>query len=428
MTLSIGSSELASCRVDFPAGHTVFTEGDDSRDMYILLSGSLEVLKGNQQIATIEAEGALFGEMSFFLETSRTSTVRTKTDVTAYRIPRTAIAELFGRVPDLAMQCIRILAERLAQTSRLAYGLKELCDQIPEAVLIMDSNGGLLAWNSAAEQLYGSSSLVQGARAERLVADPEAYLTYLQEVQEHHTVRERVFALPAKEGRMRFVSVTATLLYDGHRQVQGVLTLSHDATSQIRFEQRYRIIRRWLVVPLLAAVMLGATLLYTYPYFIRGRQADVVLHRELQGRIFRDYRMLQSMLASPLAQHNAQEAVQRMQDFFALQQGGANLYKGLVLLDNEKKVTASYSPHGTPAGGSYAGIGFHEISGSLHRVVTVYRPDPDHPMGEAQTEIVFPVSLPNGSAAWLVLQMDMNALSSEYHADPATLQNFRFQR
>lgn len=427
MTLSIGSSELASCRVDFPAGHTVFTEGDDSRDMYILLSGSLEVLKGSQQIATIETEGALFGEMSFFLETSRTSTVRTKTDVTAYRIPRTAVAELFGRIPDLAMQCIRILAERLAQTSRLAYGLKELCDQIPEAVLITDSTGGLLSWNSAAEQLYGSS-LVRGARAERLVADPEAYLTYLQEVQEHRTVRERVFALPAKEGRMRFVSVTATLLYDGHHQVQGVLSLSHDATPQIRFEQRYRRIRRWLVVPLLAAVMLGAALLYTYPYFIRGRQAGVVLHRELQGRISRDYKMLQSMLASPLAQHNVQEAVQRLQDFFALQQSGANLYKGVVLLDGEKKVIASYSHRGTPAGGSYAGIGFHEISGSQHRVVTVYRPDPDHPMGEAQTEVVFSVDLPQSSAAWLVLQMDMHALRSEYHADALTLQNFRFQR
>ena len=320
MKLSIDSSELASYRVNFPAGHTVFLEGDDSRDMYILLSGSLDVLKGGRQIATIEEEGALFGEMSFFLDTPRTSTVRTKTDVAAYQIPHSAVAALFRCVPDLAMQCIRILAERLAQTSHLAYSLKELCDQIPEAVLITDRNGGLISWNSAAEQIFGSS-LVYGARGERLFADPESYRVSLQEVQEHQPMRNGIFAVPGTGGQMRFVLVTATLLYDRHRQVQGVLSLCRDVTVQVRFEQQYRRIRRWLFVPLLVAVMLGAILLYTYPYFARGRQADAVLHRELQDRIFRDYGLLRSMLTSALAQHSRQEATQRLEDFFCAAAG-----------------------------------------------------------------------------------------------------------
>ena len=111
-----------------------------------------------------------------------------------------------------------------------------------------------------------------------------------------------------------------------------------------------------------------------------------------------------------------------------LQQGGINIYKGLVLLDGEKKVIASSPSNGVSVGDSYAGIAFYENGKSLHRVVTVYRTDPAHPMGDAQTEVVFPVDLPQGLAAWLVFQMDMHALGREYHADATTLQQFRFQR
>jgi CRP-like cAMP-binding protein len=49
-------------------GKTIFLEGDASQDLYILVSGQLNVFKGNKKIAQITEKGSLFGEMSFLLD------------------------------------------------------------------------------------------------------------------------------------------------------------------------------------------------------------------------------------------------------------------------------------------------------------------------------------------------------------------------
>jgi len=421
--------DLAQYRSDFPAGHTVFTEGDDAPDVYILGEGSLEVLKGNHVIATIATPGTLFGEMSFFLSTTRTSTVRTRTKVSAYRIPCDRIAALFQEFPDLALTCIRTLAERLDTASRVLFGLKELCEQIPEAVLITDHNGTLLSWNSVAEDLYGESLAAQeGAATDRFYAEPESYHAYLRDVQEQHMVRERVFTLRRADGTVRYVSVSATILYDGHHAVKGVLNLCRDVTQQQQLEQRYQRIRRWLVVPLLIAALLGAAVWYGYPFFTRGRAAEDFLHRQLHSRLARDYAVLQSLLAEPLSQRTMTSVQPVLHDFCRLQQGDPALYRGILVLDADKKVIAASAPQGNAVGDSYAGIEFPAAHGSVHRVLTVYRADAAHPMGAAQTEVAFPLTLTRAERFWLVLQMDMQTLRDVYTADAATLRQFRFQQ
>jgi len=416
---------LSKYRVDFPAGHTVFTEGDDSRDLYILIKGSLDVLKGAQTIARIIEPGTLFGEMSFFLDAARTSTVRTATGVAAYRIPRDHIAAFLQEFPDVVIHCVKILAERLEKTSSVLYGLKELCDRLPDAVVICDRDGRLLSWNSTAEALYGiGRTVAEQTPAEMLYADPEAFRAYVRDVQHHRTVRERVFALLSSCGA-RFVSVSATLLFDGHHQVRGFLSLSRDVTGQQVLARRYRRIRKWLVAPLLAAAVLVVAVLYGYPYFMRGRSAAVLLHETLHSRIARDYLTLNTLLAAPFTQRDREKTSGLLRDFFSLQSADRMPYTGIVLLDGEKKVFDAYAPRGGSAGMSYAGITFPDIGASLHSVVTVYRTDRHNPMGAEQTEVVFPLA---GTPGWLVLQMDMRALKDVYGADAATLRSFRFAR
>ena len=52
-----------------PAGQTILQEGQRSGALYVLIEGSVEVLKGDVQVNTVSDPGAVFGEMSVLLDT-----------------------------------------------------------------------------------------------------------------------------------------------------------------------------------------------------------------------------------------------------------------------------------------------------------------------------------------------------------------------
>jgi len=101
----------------FAAGETLFTEGDESFDLYILLSGSVRVLKGGRQVAVIDGDGAYFGEISVLLGTPRTATLVAAEESRLLVVPQDHVAEFFGNTPHLALRIARGLAERLAATT-----------------------------------------------------------------------------------------------------------------------------------------------------------------------------------------------------------------------------------------------------------------------------------------------------------------------
>jgi CRP-like cAMP-binding protein len=62
----IRNPDLARYRITFTSGQTIFLEGDDSQDLYILVAGQVEIFKGDKKIRDITEEGSVFGEVSFF--------------------------------------------------------------------------------------------------------------------------------------------------------------------------------------------------------------------------------------------------------------------------------------------------------------------------------------------------------------------------
>ncbi|RLG99086.1 hypothetical protein DRO38_08200, partial [Candidatus Bathyarchaeota archaeon] len=119
----------------FKIGQTLFLEGDDSQDLFVLISGKLDIIKGTKKIAVITEKGALFGEMSFFLGAKRTATVKAKEDVEALQVPKEEITTFLEDFPALASKIATLLAQRLEETSQVVYGLTEFSDQIPDAVI-----------------------------------------------------------------------------------------------------------------------------------------------------------------------------------------------------------------------------------------------------------------------------------------------------
>ncbi|MEW6669601.1 MAG: cyclic nucleotide-binding domain-containing protein [Thermodesulfobacteriota bacterium] len=426
--------DLARYMTTFKEGDFVFLEGDDSQDLYILVSGKIDIMKGDMKISEIVESGSLFGEMSFLLGSNRTDTARACQDVKALRIPKDRVNSFLNEFPSAAKKITQLLAHRLDERSQMLYGLKEFCDQLPEAVVLTDREGRIITWNSTAEKLYGRDwHQMNEQPMQEIYEEPEAYSRLIEEVQSRRSVKEEVLKIRHPEKGPRSISTSATVLYDGHHNFQGVLSLGRDVTSLVALERRYRRVRRWLIPSLLLAATLGAALLVGYPYLPRGIPTLDVKKQQLRNSIAKDYLALRSLLWQAFAGTNRSNMNQATEEFFKLQEPSETPYQGIALLDRDKKVFYAHSLKNAEeseamVGSSYAGIDFQETSKSLHRVLVLYRADKEHPMGEREVELAFEIERNNQALGWLVFQMDMDRVKEAYGADEQDLRGFQFRK
>ena len=63
----------------------------------------------------------------------------------------------------------------------------------------------------------------------------------------------------------------------------------------------------------------------------------------------------------------------------------------------------------------------------MHRVLTLYRADKDHPMGKKGTEIAFELKQGDQLLGWLIFQLDMERLKKNYGLDLDNLRKLRFE-
>ena len=149
----ISNPDLTKYLITFTAGQTIFLEGDDSQDLYILVAGHVEIFKGDKKIRDITEEGSVFGEVSFFLGDRRTASVKAKTKVEVICIPKEEITLFLQECPTAGPQIIRHLSQWLNEATQMLDGLKEVIDQLPDAVIMTDKEGRILFWNSAVQRL-----------------------------------------------------------------------------------------------------------------------------------------------------------------------------------------------------------------------------------------------------------------------------------
>jgi PAS domain S-box-containing protein len=424
---------LAGYLTRFKSEQIIFLEGDDSQELYILVSGQVAIFKGDIKIRELTRKGSLFGEMSFFLGSTRTASVRAKNDVTALRIPKEKISDFLAEFPHAAQKITRHLAQWLAETSQIVYGLKEFCDQLPDAVILTDRDGNLLTWNSAAEKLYGRSwEQMRNANTAEIYTDPLGYNKFLHRVQNHYSVRENIFNIIHPRKGERLISTSMTVLYDGHHNFQGVLSLARDVTGAKNLEKKYRRLAGWLGAALLVLGLAAAAAWLGYPYYVKDHQARQLKQTMMQDHLAKDYFVLSALLGEPIAAGNRLKMKTIMKNFLSLQQKTARIYTGLVLLDEQRRVVeaCSIAPRANMApviGSSYAAIEFEGSDRSRHKVLIVYRSDPNHPMGKQGVEIAFKLKQDDPFSGWLIFQMDTDQVKKNLGLGPADLRNLRIE-
>jgi CRP-like cAMP-binding protein len=120
------SSVLRACQglpiQEFAAGDPVVAEGSPAGALYVLASGSVEVVKGDVQITTVAEPGAFFGEMSVLLGRPHTATVRAL-EPSTFHVVDDPLQFLHAH-PASTFELARLLARRLHFVNSYLVDLK----------------------------------------------------------------------------------------------------------------------------------------------------------------------------------------------------------------------------------------------------------------------------------------------------------------
>ncbi len=125
----------------FPAGETIFSEGDASGEAFIIHSGRVEILKrtsGDPIRLAVLGPGDVLGEMGLLEERPRSATARTLDEVTLEAVEREEFLRLLLDEPSEAMGLLRALFERLRSVNQMLVnaGLEAKAAHTPPRVVI----------------------------------------------------------------------------------------------------------------------------------------------------------------------------------------------------------------------------------------------------------------------------------------------------
>lgn len=98
----------------FPAKHPIFTQGQEGRSLYILVSGRVRVHISSRELARLE-KGACFGEMSLFDAEPRSASVTTLELCECLVLTQQQLYEAIDETPGIAVNIIRLLSRRIRE-------------------------------------------------------------------------------------------------------------------------------------------------------------------------------------------------------------------------------------------------------------------------------------------------------------------------
>lgn len=101
---------------DFPAGTVLFEDGQPGDDMYIVVTGEVEIrhqVGDGERVLAVLAAGEFFGEMAILNARPRSATAVVRTAARLLVIDGTTFEAMLRARPEIALRMIKALATRL---------------------------------------------------------------------------------------------------------------------------------------------------------------------------------------------------------------------------------------------------------------------------------------------------------------------------
>lgn len=113
---------FSSERLTYEPGQVMFYVGDSADAAYVVIDGVAEMsvpTPAGAIVVNTLGRNAVIGEIAIFGSVPRTATATAKTRLETLRISKDMLVEVIRKNPDAAIEMIRILAGRLANTTEL---------------------------------------------------------------------------------------------------------------------------------------------------------------------------------------------------------------------------------------------------------------------------------------------------------------------
>ena len=200
-------------------------------------------------------------------------------------------------------------------------------------------------------------------------------------------------------------------------------------------EQHYHRVRKKIIPLIIAVIIVLPAVFFSYK-FIHSNRLDITVStsKEFRNQLGKDFVLLKSLLADHFKAKESLDTHNLMKEFISIQDISDVPYKGIILLDKNLNVFDYLDIKGDGLeesqiiGSSYSGIDFKGSNNSLHRVLTLYRADKSHPMGEKGIEVAFEFEHENRVEGWIVFQLDPVELEKKYGLNEGDLLKFRFEQ
>jgi CRP-like cAMP-binding protein len=111
---------FSSERLTYDSGQVMFNAGDAADAAYIIIEGTVEIsvpTPSGPIIVNTLGKNELLGEIAIFGDVPRTATAKALTRIETLKISKELFIKVIRENPDAAIELIRILAGRLANTT-----------------------------------------------------------------------------------------------------------------------------------------------------------------------------------------------------------------------------------------------------------------------------------------------------------------------
>lgn len=154
---------------------SVFSEGDQGEEAYLLLEGKVEISSqsgGRKKVLAVLTPVTVFGEMAIFLEGQRrTATAVTLADSKLVVISRENFKRYLGQSPQVISAVVNVLVNRLRAATRKSLMVPNLHQALAQ-VLLSHSRQGVkrLAYGEFVELMAGAFACESARIEEKLDA------------------------------------------------------------------------------------------------------------------------------------------------------------------------------------------------------------------------------------------------------------------
>jgi len=109
----LGAIARIADEIDLPVGKTLITQGEPGRQCFVLIEGSIEVVKDGKKFPP-RGSSEIFGEIALLSGGPSTATVTTTSPARALVISPRAFQALLDTSPSIQRRVLHTMSERLA--------------------------------------------------------------------------------------------------------------------------------------------------------------------------------------------------------------------------------------------------------------------------------------------------------------------------